>query len=353
MKSYPLVSVIVLNWNGKKWLEQCLKSLSKITYPKVEIMVVNNGSTDDSGEFIRKHYPKVRLVELEKNIGFAGANNLGVRQAKGMYVVLLNNDTTVTPGFIEPLLNDLEKNEEVGAVQPQIRSMIDKSLLDSVGSYLTSTGYLYHFGYGQPYKEEIYSHPLKAYSIKGACMMMRRREYLALGGLDESFICYVEETDLCHRVWLSGKSVIYEPRSVIYHYGGRDMSVMTKSEVTIYRNFRNRMTLFFKNLSPMGLLRILPIYIIVSELYILATLLRGRIKAGLAAQLGMVGWIKGIQDISEKRAFIQGTVRKITDRELNKSIVYNPPLSYYIHFFKDPEGRYNEKELGEDFKYND
>ena len=236
----PLVSIIVLNWNGKKWLAKCLPTLVKIKYKPLEIIVVNNGSTDDSAHFLKTKFPEIKVIEIKKNAGYARANNIGVKKALGKYVLLMNNDTTATPSFVTPLVDAMEMDSSIGIIQPQIRSMIYPNLLDSVGSFFTFTGFLYHFGYMKPHTLNKYNKDLFAYSIKGACFIMRRDDYIKLGGFDEDFVCYVEESDLCHRVWLSGKKVMYLPKSTIYHWGGGDMQVMTRSELTVFRSFRNR-----------------------------------------------------------------------------------------------------------------
>lgn len=337
MKTKVKVSLVILNWNGRKRLEKCLASLKKITYKNKEIIVVNNGSTDDSADFLKKNYPTVKVIEVKKNIGYAGGTNLGVQKAKGEYVLLLNNDTTVTPGFLEPLVKDMENDHSLGAVQPQIRSMIYPNLLDSVGSFFTSTGFLYHFGYMKPYKNKLYTKPLFAYSIKGACFIMRRKEYLQLGGLDESFICYVEETDLCHRIWLSGKKVMYDPTSAIYHYGGGDMQVMTKDYVTMYRSYRNRIISYIKNFSTWELLKTLPVVVLFSEGFVIMTILKGNIGRGIGAQIGIFGAFASLPDVLKKREYIQRNIRKVSDKQIMQYIKRDPRLSYYYAFFQDPK----------------
>ena len=239
MKKNPLVSIIILNWNGKRWLKGCLPTIRRVKYEPIEVIVVNNGSTDDSASFLHNNFPEVKVVEIKKNVGYAAANNIGVKNASGEYVLLINNDTKVTANFLKPLVDALEKDQSIGVIQPQVRSLINTRLLDSVVSYLTSTGFMYHFGYMKPWKNKKYQKRMYGFSIKGACFMMRRKEYINLGGLDEDFVCYVEESDLCYRVWLSGKKVMYEPGSIMYHWGGGDMQVMTKDEVTMVRSYRN------------------------------------------------------------------------------------------------------------------
>lgn len=345
MSKVPRVTILIPNYNGKKWLKQCLPTVEKSTYPNKEILVINNGSTDDSAEFLRKNYPSVKVLEIKKNRGYAGANNLGVKKALGKYVLLLNNDTQVTPNFLEPLVERIEKDETVGAVQPQIRHMVKKEVIDSIGSFFTFTGFLYHYGYFQPHRFKKYQKELSVYSVKGACFLMKRKDYLDLGGIDESFVTYVEESDLCHRVLLSGKQIIYVPQSVVYHFGGGDMSIMTKSEVVIFRSFRNRFVSYLKNLSMKKLLFVLPVHFFLCEALIVMSLLRGKFKQALASQAGVLGWITNLPYILKQRKYIQSRIRKISDDQLFSNVEYNPKFSYYSHFFFNPYGKFSEKEI--------
>lgn len=342
IKQNPLVSIVILNYNGKRWLEQCLPTIKKIKYKPLEVIIVNNGSTDDSGEFVRKKYPGFKLIELQPNRGFAGANNVGVRAARGKYVLIINNDTEVPADFLTPLVRRMEQDKTIGVIQPKIRSLRKKHLLDAACSFYTSTGFQYHYGYYQLQSKKQYNKEYFVYSAKGACLFTIRDDYLKLGGLDEDFVCYVEESDYCHRVWLSGKKVIYLPESYIYHWGGGDMSVMEKGETTIFRSFRNRYYSYLKNLSFVELIKLLPIHIVFSEAMIFSALARGIIRYGLAAQLGTLWWIFHLPRILKKRRYVQRRIRKIKDSEFLPLIKHDPPLSYYPHFLRNPEAKYNE-----------
>lgn len=342
MSKSPLVSVIILNYNGKKWLEKCLPSWRKEIYPAKEIIVVNNGSTDDSAAYVKEKFPEVKLLEIHPNRGFAGGNNIGVKAAKGKYVLILNNDTTVTTNFLQPVIDKMEKNPNIGVLQPQMRNMIRKDCHDAVASFYTSTGFLYHYGYMQSIKNEQYNQQFQCYSIKGAGMFMRREDYLRLGGFDEDFVCYFEESDLCHRVWLNGKKVVYYPESYMYHYGGGDMSIMEKSETTVFRAFRNRYISYIKNLSLRELIKVLPLHILLCESFICMMLLKGKFKNGIAAQRATFGWIFHLQNILKKRAYVQRKIRKVNDNVFLPKIKHDPPLSYYFHFFINPDGKYDE-----------
>lgn len=344
-KTAPKVTILIPNYNGKKWLAQCLPTVRKVTYPNKEILVVNNGSTDDSAQFLKKKYPSVNVVEIKKNRGYAGANNLGVRHAKGKYVLFLNNDTQLIPNFLEPLVEKIESDKIIGAVQPQIRHMVNKEVIDSIGSFFTFTGFLYHYGYFQNHREKKYQKELSVYSVKGACFLMKRKDYLDLGGIDESFVTYVEESDLCHRILLSGKKIIYVPQSIVYHYGGGDMHIMTKSEVIIFRSFRNRFVSYVKNLGMKKLILVLPVHLFLCEMLIFMSLLRGKFKQAIASQVGVVGWIPNLFSILKQRKYIQSRIRKISDDSLFASVEHNPDFRYYSHFFFDPYGKFSEKEI--------
>lgn len=335
MKLQPLVSIVILNWNGKDRLKKCLNSVKKISYSKKEIIVVNNGSTDGSKNFLQKYHPEIKVIELKKNVGYARGKNMGVSKSKGKYILALDNDTAVTSNFLEPLVDAMEKDKSIGIIQPQIRSMIHKNLLDSVGSFMTATGFLYHFGYMKPYSRKIYQIPLYAYSIKGACFIISKKDYLELGGLDESFLSYVEETDLCHRLWLSGKKVMYEPKSIISHWGGGDTLTMSTSESSTYRSFRNRYYSYLKNFSLIELMKIMPIHIIMCEMYVFLSLLTGKFKQAAAVQSGSVYWIFKLPSILKKRSYIQKNIRKLKDKDLNRFIRREPRLSYYWYVAKN------------------
>lgn len=342
MKTYPLVSIIILNYNGKRWLNQCLPTIKKITYKPLEVIIVNNGSTDDSGDFVKKKYPEFKLIELQPNKGFAGANNVGVKAARGKYVLIINNDTKVPADFLTPLVRRMEQDKTIGVIQPKIRSLRKKHLLDAACSFYTSTGFQYHYGYYQSQNKRQYNKEQFVYSAKGACLFTRRADYLKLGGFDEDFVCYVEESDYCHRVWLSGKKIIYLPESYIYHWGGGDMSVMEKSETTIFRSFRNRYYSYIKNLSFPELIKLLPIHLVFCEAMIFSALFRGIIRYGIAAQLGTLWWVFHLPRILKKRRYVQNKIRKVSDSEFLPLIKHDPPLSYYSHFLRNPEAKYNE-----------
>ncbi len=340
----PTVSIIVLNWNGKKFLKNCLDSLVQLTYPQVEIIVVDNNSTDDSQEFVKTNYQKVILIENKENYGFAKGNNIGFKASTGDYILILNNDTIVTSNFLAPLIKDFENNPTIACLQPQIRLSDNKQLLDGVGAFLTLTGFLYHFGYLKDRMQLKYNKKMKIFSAKGACILLRRKAIEKVGLFDDDFFIFFEETDLCFRLWLAGYSVVYEPKSVIYHVGGGDTTASNsyQQEKRMYLSFRNMLCCYIKNFGAKNLLTILPKFFILQVGlcgYYLFTLHFNLVKVIIRAYY----WnIMHITSTLRKRSIIQQKIRKISDKELNKKIIINPKISYYYFLLTGKIEKYEE-----------
>lgn len=341
--SYPLVSIIILTYdNGLPHIKNCLSSLSEIDYKSTEIIVVDNASKDETLEYIKKHFPEIKLIENKENLGFAIGNNQALKYALGKYILFLNNDTLVTPNFLDILVKDLERDKNIGAVQPKIRQLADKEKLDACASFLTNTGFLYHFGYSQNQKDEKYNKRLLMYSVKGACFLTRKSIIDKIGLFDEDYFAYFEETDFCHRVWLSGFKVCYEPRSEVYHLGGPDMKV--SSEI-IFHSYKNRIQTYLKNLEVKTGIRIVSVHITISLLISFAYLIKGRFGYSVAI-IKALGWsLLNIFNILKKRKFVQEEVRKVRDDKFLPKILKAAKLSYYKHFFFNPRGYYDFKEI--------
>ena len=329
----PEVSIVVLNWNGKKFLKNCLDSLAQLTYSRVEIIVVDNNSKDGSQEFVRTNYQNAILIENKENYGFAKGNNIGFEASTGDYVLILNNDTIVTPNFLEPLIKDFEDDPEIACLQPQIRLFENKQLLDGVGAFLTLTGFLYHFGYLKDRMLSKYNKKIKIFSAKGACMLLRRKAIEKVGLFDEDFFIFFEETDLCFRLWLAGYSVVYEPESVIYHLGGGDTTSSNsyQHEKRVYLSFRNMICCYIKNFGTRNLLIILPFFILTHVVLIFYYLLIMRIYLIKVIFKAYYWNIYNLSSTIKKRNNIQHNIRKVSDYRLNKYIFHNPKANYYYH----------------------
>jgi GT2 family glycosyltransferase len=212
MDSTPLVSVIIVNYNGKKFLKECLESLMLTTYPKFEVILVDNNSSDDSIEFVMNNYPSVIIIKLEKNYGFAEPNNIGAKIAKGDFLLFLNNDTSPTPEFMTELVNAMQKNSEIAICQSLLLRSNDN--IDSSGDFIDTLG--------RPYSSK--DKPVnmrRILSARAASMMIKKNIFLKLDGFDKNFFVSFEDVDLGWRANIWGYGVFLVPTSIVFHKGGK------------------------------------------------------------------------------------------------------------------------------------
>lgn len=332
----PLVSVIIVNFNGLHWLKQCIASLAKQRYHPVEIIIVDNASTDGSVAYLKAHYPSLIIIRNNENLGFAESNNIGLEHSKGKYVLFLNNDTVVAPLFITEFMKAFESDNTIGGAQSKLLLLDDPKILDSVGAFMTNTGFLFHYGFHEK-ESEAFSKPIDLYTAKGASMMFPRRvlDDARVDGwvFDPSYFAYFEETDLCHRIWLAGYRIAYVPTSVIYHKSG---GTSTKIDnVTIqYHSFKNRIQSYVSNFGVIKLLQILPVHIILMEGFAFFALVRENLGLFLSLQKALLWNIFKIRYTLAKRKVVQQRIRKVKDKDMWHVISRNPGAPYYLELLK-------------------
>ena len=252
MTNYPKVAVVILNWNGRYFLEKFLPSVFNSSYSHVDFVVGDNASTDDSVSFVRENYPAIRIIQNEVNLGFAGGYNAVLGQVEADYYVLLNSDVEVTTGWIEPIIELLESTPDMVAAQPKIRAFHDKKLFEHAGGsggFMDSYGYPFCRGRILDHLEEDfgqYDDPQEVFWATGAALFIRSSVWKESGGFDADFFAHMEEIDLCWRLKRMGYKIGVCPRSVVYHVGGGTLK--TSNPQKTYLNFRNNLVMLQKNL---------------------------------------------------------------------------------------------------------
>lgn len=331
MKKKHLVSIIIVNLNGMRWLPTCFGSLAKQNWKKYEIIFVDNASMDGSVAWVKKHHPKTVCVVNTKNLGFADANNIGFRKAKGKYILFLNNDTRVEKHFLSFLVAKLESDASIGGVQSKLRLMDEPDRLDAIGAFFTNTGFLYHYGFHAKDSAKLDTE-IDLYTAKGACMMFRKSvlDRVVIDGniFDPSYFAYFEETDMCHRVWFNGYRIVYVPKSVIYHKAGGTSTAMNNTYVQ-YHSFKNRIQSYVTNLSGRTLLFLLPLHITLTFGYACVAFLRGKWKLGVFVIRAVLWNIRHLKETIVKRSYVQNHIRTISDDVLLPKITKNQGIGYY------------------------
>ncbi len=258
----PTVAVVILNWNGKKLLEQFLPSVVASTYTNASIYVADNASTDDSVQFVKQNFASVKIIQNTTNEGFAKGYNTALQSITEDYIVLLNSDVAVTPNWLQPMVVMLQNNDTLGICQPKILNQINTQQFDYAGA---SGGFIDKYGY--PFARgrvmdnvendnAQYDDEADIFWASGAALMVRNNIYKKLNGLDDSFFAHQEEIDFCWRTQLLGYKIMVCPQSVVYHVGGA--TLQQGSPQKTYLNFRNNLKMLYKNLPISQKLVIIP-----------------------------------------------------------------------------------------------
>jgi len=248
----PKVTVVILNWNGRKFLEQFLPFLLDSSYSNMEVVIADNGSTDDSISFLKTNYASLRLILLSKNYGFAGGYNEALKQVISDYYVLLNSDVEVTVNWLQPMVELLESNRTIAACQPKLLLQKDKRHFEyagGAGGWIDCLGYPFAKGRIFDVCEEDkgqYEEIEPVFWATGAALFIRSSVFHDMGGFDDYFFAHQEEIDLCWRIQLAGYLIYTCPISVVYHVGGGTLP--QGNSLKTFLNFRNNRIMLSKNL---------------------------------------------------------------------------------------------------------
>jgi GT2 family glycosyltransferase len=339
MSDWPTVTIIVLNYNGLKYLPDCFSSLTRIDYPadRLELLMVDNASTDGSVEYMQTHYPQVKIIRSTENVGFASGNNLGARAANGEYIVFLNNDMRVDPQFVRGLVKALRTGPDVVCAAAKILNW-DGTRFDFAGAAAHFAGYAYQEGADEPFTPDRFTEVKPILFACGGAMAIARQIFLDVGGFDDDYFIYYEDLDLGWRLWILGYQVVFAPEAIVYHrhHGTMDSFSDFRKRV-LYK--RNALYTVLKNYSDENLGRVLPAVLLgmingvvnqaihrrqldINEYYIKSrqrtrkpTILLD--KENFSTLVAIHEVVKHLPQVMEKRRFVQGR-RQRSDEEIAK-----------------------------------
>lgn len=330
------VAVVILNWNGIKHLKTFLPSVIQHSQEEeVEIIIADNGSTDNSVDFIQKTYPEIKILKFEKNYGFAEGYNRALAQINTEYYLLLNSDVEVTPHWIDPMLDLLKQHPEAAACQPKIRSYQNREFFEhagAAGGYMDRYGYPFCRGRILDHIEQDhgqYDQETEIFWATGACLLIRASLFKKSGGFDPDFIAHMEEIDLCWRIKNQGYKILYAPQSIVYHFGGG--SLPYNSPRKVFLNFRNNLMMLYKNLPAGQHVRILFLRMILDGLAAIVFLFHRQWSFFYAVLQAHGSFYRQLSSLSKKRRILEGnrTIQSHPE-QISISII----SAYYLHHCK-------------------
>jgi GT2 family glycosyltransferase len=298
----PDVSVIVVTWNGRHFLDACLSAIAAQQGPSYEAILVDNGSHDGTTDFVRQRFPWVRIVALETNRGFAGGNNAGARAASGRYLAFLNNDTIADAGWLRALLDGVDEKAGFALTTSRIVYMHDPAVIDSAGDGLLRWGGAFKRYHGAPVHAADQSD--EVFGVCGAACLMPRAVFEELGGFDEDFFASHEDVDLSYRARLRGYRCRYVANAMVRHHGSATMGKV--SAFAVFQGQRNLEWMYFKNAPASVLARTLPGHIVYNAAAAVHFARRGLFGTFLRAKIAALG---GARHIARKRSVVQRTRR--------------------------------------------
>jgi GT2 family glycosyltransferase len=307
----PTVSVIVLNYNGKKYLDNCFSSLDRMSYPKsrLEVILVDNASSDGSVAYVSQKYPWVNVLSLNKNYGFTGGNNAGVNMSKGEYVVFLNNDVMVDDNWLSELTKIVLENPDTILTSKSL--FIDKpKIIDHVGSKATIIGRSFCINFGRK-DDNLEKGPKFVVQPYGASMLVKKDIFEKIGKFDEDYVTSLEDTDFGLRAWLLGYEIMYVPSSVFYHVGGGTGGWGNRiSEIMVFHVTKNSYLNILKNYDFKHTVQGVIISLLYNILIILQSV-KDRRKSGIIPVFQAHIWvIKNLRSIVKKRLEIEKKRKK-------------------------------------------
>lgn len=332
-----LFSIIIVNYNGFSYTKSCINSILQNQYQKIEIIVVDNASTDGSTEKLKSIYgDKIKIVELDKNYGPSKARNEGVAVSKGEFLAFLDNDTEVDPGWITGAKKIFDQKKNVGILQCKLMLFNDRKCFDYAGEFISPTGFLVHVAKANEPDKGQYDNLGHIFAAKSAGMFMRRKAFDAIGGFDEDYFIMVEETDLGWRNWLAGFTAELAPESKVYHHFSTSWTILGKEKAHFNARFhgtKNYILTHLKNLESKNLIFIFIPHLCIWIGFAFFRLLTGNVREGSWVLRGIWWHFANIKSTLKKRNKVQKH-RTINDNELFSRIMIRESFTQKVkHYF--------------------
>ena len=317
-----------MNFNGENWLKKFIPTFIIHSQEDADIYVIDNGSSDDSLNYLKKNSHAIKTIPLEKNLGFAGGYNEGLKKINAEFFIIVNSDVEVTKNWISPLIKVLKNNENISAVQPKIKSYKNKDYFEyagAAGGFIDLLAYPFCrgrvFDYTELDKKQYDTHR-EIFWASGACMAIKSRDFNDIGGFDKDFFAHMEEIDLCWRLKNLGKNIFYTSESTVYHFGGGTLKYSSPKKT--YLNYRNNLWMIHKNFkgnTPLFLFVL--IRILLDQISGIKLLLSGDIKGYLSIVKAHLSYLTSIGKMNVKRKqFSKLNFHKLKGYS-NKSTIWN------------------------------
>ncbi len=308
------VTVVIPNWNGRDFLHTCLSSLRDQSFENFQTLLVDNGSTDDSPEFVKRNFPEVRILELGENRGFSAAVNAGIRASDTEFVALLNNDTEQESEWLSALVRAADGHSEAGSFASKLVDFHDRDVIDGAGDALRLSGLPYRLGHGEMDRGQ-FDTSTPVFGACAAAALYRRNMLEEIGLFDEDFVSYCEDGDLSFRARLAGYGCLYVPNAVVYHIGSA--STGGKRSATATRlGARNSLSLLVKNLPLSVVPHIIPFFVPAQFGRLLAAAATGTLSSHLE---GLAEAWQHLPLMLEKRRVIQKS-KRVSDAEVRRRL---------------------------------
>jgi len=332
----PKVSIIILNYNGSKFIKDCLSSVFKNDYADFEVILVDNASKDESLEIAERLFGKdsrFKIIKNDENLGFAEGNNVGARHARGDILVFLNEDTEADPNWLKELIKVLISDPKVGAAQCKLLMAHERHKIESVGHYVDYCG-IESWASTKVFNEDDrgqYDRIREIFYAKGAAMAVRHHVFFEAGGFDPAYFIDHEEIDLCWRIRLLGYKILFVPKSIVYHYGGAFVGRREESPQILFHLRKNHIMSLMKNYEFKNVVKYLPMYLAFLFLHGVYLTLRGRLYVPLTYLKSLLWVLKNFKYVYSQRVRVQRIVKVVPDSVVMKCMT-KPRIPW--HFLK-------------------